>query len=79
MHECDEAGDIFSSTRYVEATTLDTIESPATPEHAHHWRIEEPNGQSSHAICKKCGAEREFRNWLAETDFITRSEIGLAA
>jgi hypothetical protein len=28
----------------------------------HHWIIEEPNGPTSHGICKRCGAEREFFN-----------------
>ena len=51
----------------------------STATHAHHWRINEPNGEFSHAVCKSCGAERAFRNWLAETDYISRSEIGLAA
>jgi len=28
----------------------------------HHWIIESPNGPVAPAICKNCGAEREFGN-----------------
>ncbi len=28
----------------------------------HHWIIEVPNGPTSRGVCKRCGAEREFRN-----------------
>lgn len=48
-------------------------------EHAHHWRIEEPNGQESRGTCKICGVTREFNNWLAEGDYITNTERRLAA
>jgi hypothetical protein len=26
----------------------------------HHWRIESPNGPTSHGVCRHCGAERAF-------------------
>lgn len=42
--------------------------------HAHHWRIEEPNGMVSLGRCKSCGATKEFKNWLAESDFVTNEE-----
>lgn len=42
--------------------------------HAHHWRIEEPNGNVSLGRCKSCGATKEFKNWLTETDFVTNEE-----
>ena len=29
---------------------------------AHHWKIEEPNGRTSKAVCANCGAEDEFAN-----------------
>jgi hypothetical protein len=32
------------------------------PRCRHHWRIEAPNGATSHGICKLCGEEREFAN-----------------
>lgn len=28
----------------------------------HHWLIEVPNGPTSRGVCKRCGAERVFRN-----------------
>ena len=28
----------------------------------HHWLIETPRGTTSKGRCKRCGAEREFRN-----------------
>ena len=31
--------------------------------HIHHWRIAEPEGETSLGICE-CGAQREFRNYL---------------
>lgn len=30
----------------------------------HLWDIEPPNGPTSKAVCKRCGAENEFRNSL---------------
>ena len=59
----------------VEATL--SMIRPAT--HAHRWLIEEPNGPLSHGRCKVCNAEKEFKNWLAETDFITSEEHRQAA
>ncbi len=29
----------------------------------HHWRIAMPDGPTSHGVCKRCGAEREFSNY----------------
>ena len=42
--------------------------------HAHHWVIDEPQGLISVGTCRVCGAERKFKNWLADADYITRSE-----
>lgn len=28
----------------------------------HHWVIETPNGSTSGGYCKRCGANKEFRN-----------------
>lgn len=61
----------------MEAQTVPTMNDTAA--HSHHWRIAEPNGQYSEATCVSCGAEKQFRNWLSESDYITRSEVGLAA
>lgn len=59
-----------------------TIETPtptSTKGHVHHWVIEEANGPLSYGRCKLCGGQKEFRNWLLESDFTTRSEHELAA
>ena len=40
-------------------------------DHAHHWILEEPNGPTSDAVCKLCGAMHRFRNWIEEIEFIT--------
>jgi hypothetical protein len=48
-------------------------------DHAHRWRIEEPNGPVSHGVCKVCGTTKEFKNWLSEGDFITNEEHRIAA
>ncbi|MCB9487066.1 MAG: hypothetical protein R3B97_16845 [Dehalococcoidia bacterium] len=42
--------------------------------HRHHWLIDEPEGSSSRGVCKHCQESRYFRNWLAETDFLTSRE-----
>jgi hypothetical protein len=61
-------------------TTTNIVTFDARPtDHAHRWRIDEPNGAMSRGRCRICGAQKEFRNWLAETDFITNSEYALAA
>jgi Fe2+ or Zn2+ uptake regulation protein len=45
-----------------EGSLVEGIETIIEPVCAHHWRIEAPSGATSHAICRKCGEEREFRN-----------------
>jgi len=40
----------------------------------HHWLIDEPNGERSAGRCKHCLARRDFRNWLAEIDFVGKEE-----
>jgi hypothetical protein len=47
--------------------------------HAHHWRIDEPNGQYSRGVCRVCGAERVFKNWLEGQDITTNEEHRQAA
>lgn len=49
------------------------IEAPTAP-HTHHWVIDEANGPRSEGRCKRCGAERAFKNWLEASDFITSEE-----
>ena len=53
--------------------------SLAPADHAHRWRIPEPDGPVSIGTCKVCGAEKEFRNWLSDMDFITNEEHRQAA
>ncbi len=37
----------------------------------HYYVIESPSGgQSSHGACKKCGQEREYRNWLEQYEYM---------
>jgi hypothetical protein len=57
-----------------------TVESPkaSTADHFHRWRIEEPNGPVSRGICKVCGTEKQFKNWLQDGDFITNEEHRVA-
>ncbi len=43
-------------------------------DHNHRWRIDEPNGTHSEGVCRHCGVTKQFRNWLAETDYITNAE-----
>ena len=50
----------------------------STLDHAHHWKIDEPCGTTSMGFCKACGATRAFRNWLAESDFITNEDHRIA-
>ena len=33
----------------------------------HHWLCEAPAGESSLAVCKLCGASKEFKNWLDQS------------
>lgn len=57
-----------------------TVERPLVkPDHVHHWRIEEPNGETSLGVCKICGATRAFKNWLPDTDYLTFEERRQAA
>ena len=30
----------------------------------HHWRIDSPEGPTSRGVCKLCGEEKDFYNWL---------------
>jgi hypothetical protein len=37
--------------------------SPEAVTCAHHWQIDTPNGETSDASCKLCGAKRSFANY----------------
>ncbi|MBI5949397.1 MAG: hypothetical protein HY875_14760 [Chloroflexi bacterium] len=56
-----------------------TQERPVAADHFHRWRIEEPNGPQSRGVCKVCGIEKTFKNWLSDMDFITNEEHRSAA
>jgi hypothetical protein len=58
---------------------MDTMELVIVRDHAHHWVIEEPSGPMSRGVCKRCGEEREFKNWLSDADFVTNEEHRQAA
>lgn len=43
--------------------------SPVTNEEGaplcgHHWLIDSPGGPTSKGVCRLCGTERQFRNYL---------------
>jgi hypothetical protein len=46
----------------------DSPETSSEPTCVHHWVIEPPAGASSLGVCKVCGAQREFQNYVG--DFI---------
>ena len=48
----------------IEMTAPQTVTTtPQTVTCAHHWQIETPNGETSEACCKLCGATRSFANY----------------
>ena len=51
-----------------------TVNVVPSTHHFHHWRIEEANGPRSVGVCKYCGIEKTFKNWLEDSDFITNEE-----
>ena len=70
----------MNQTATLEATaTMTDTTTAACIAASHHWRIEDPDGLMSRGYCRNCGQEREFRNWLEETDFTTRVEFEFAA
>ena len=60
-------------------TITPVAETIAVTDHAHHWLIEEAHGAESRGVCKRCGAIKEFKNWLEDSDFITNEEHRVAA
>lgn len=45
-------------------SSVTTVQHPAETTCAHHWIIESPSGPISKGTCRRCGAVREFRNYL---------------
>lgn len=35
----------------------------------HYWAVESPKGPISVGVCKKCGEQKEFRNYLEGTSW----------
>ena len=48
-------------------------EAAAHSECRHHWFIESPAGPFSKGVCRRCGLEREFKNYLEELRWEDRS------
>lgn len=63
----------------MQSITVAPVAETAAADHAHHWLIEEANGQQSRGVCKRCGAIKQFKNWLEDSDFITNEEHRVAA
>ena len=49
----------------------------ATAQCIHHWRIEIPDGPTSTGICRRCGATREFKNYLETSVGEERMRLGI--
>ena len=60
-------------------TSTSTIAIQPEADHPHRWLIEEPQGATSTGVCRICGTEKIFRNWLESCDFITNTEHRMAA
>jgi len=41
-------------------------ETKVAAECRHHWIIESPQGPTSKGVCKLCGTEREFANYIPD-------------
>lgn len=48
-------------------------EEAAAPQCRHYWLLEFPSGPTSRAVCKLCGATREFPN--ATDDYIYEEKM----
>lgn len=68
--EAEDVGSTFGIQRHTEFTRDPN-------KHYHAWKIDEPNGPTSEGICN-CGAHRQFKNWLSDSDFTTNEEHRLA-
>lgn len=42
----------------------------------HHWWIGEAQGEFSTGVCRLCGEEREFKNWMTSTVMSKSAEGG---
>lgn len=39
----------------------------------HHWLIDVANGEVSKGVCKFCGAQQDFANWVINYGYRNRS------
>ncbi len=37
----------------------------------HYWVIESPKGPTSRGVCKFCGAEKEFKNYVPDSRWVS--------
>ena len=51
---------------------------PEEPSCKHRWTISSPEGTDSIGICKRCGAERSFRNSVEYSVWTSRSKFSKA-
>ena len=42
----------------------------------HDWVLEMPNGPTSPGVCRKCGAEGEFKNSFLEGELASWNDLG---
>jgi len=50
-------------TEVREVATSDEMSLSGERSCAHHWQIASPDGETSDACCKNCGATRSFANY----------------
>ncbi len=50
-------------------------EPVARQECRHYWIIESPAGPASKGVCKFCGAQKEFRNYLQDCLLVNDEEF----
>ena len=52
-----------------------TLEKQAQTTCRHHWLIEAPNGPTGRGICRLCGEEREFKNYIETVPWSESSPV----
>lgn len=68
MREIPTAFSSYDTDPEAEPAPLATETDGCPP---HHFVIDSPSGDAvSPASCRKCGMQREYRNWLEQYDYI---------
>lgn len=68
MRETANAFSSYDTDPEAEGAPLATETNGCPP---HHFVIASPSGDAvSPASCRKCGIQREYRNWLEQYDYI---------